>query len=53
LFDGAIAKAFVITEEIAGVLGIGGCELVCHGTILCRRAAQFNGSSKAGAFCNR
>jgi hypothetical protein len=43
LFDGAIAKPFVITEEIAGVFGVGGCELVCHGTILSRREAQFNG----------
>jgi hypothetical protein len=39
LFDGAIAEAFVVTEKIAGVSGIGGCELVCHGTILCRHEA--------------
>jgi len=46
LFDGAIAEAFVITEEVASVLSVGGCELVCHGTILCPVAAQFNGASK-------
>src|SRR6266404_527566 len=28
LFDGAIAEALVITEEVASVLSVGGCELV-------------------------
>ena len=43
LLDGAITQTFVIAQKIAGIFGVRGGKLVCHGIILYVHAAEFNG----------